>query len=312
MAYMRPDLPAWRSLLFVPIVREKFVASAHTRGADGIILDLEDSVPEAEKARARELVPTAAREVGKGGADVLVRINRPWHQAFRDVEAAAGPDVMALVCPKVEGPEHLRVIAELLDGLEVARGLPAGHTRLVALVETADAYFRAPEIAKATPRLVAISLGAEDFALSVGMEPIAETLQAPKQAVIIAARAAGIMPLGFMGTVADFEDTEAFRRVVRRSRKFGFAAASCIHPSVVHVLNEEYGVSPEAADRARRMIAAYDAALAQGIGAVTFEGKMIDVPVVERAKALLAQAERFAARQLTQPRKNSDIPARGD
>jgi len=101
MAYMRSDLPAWRSLLFVPIVREKFVASAHTRGADGIILDLEDSVPEAEKARARELVPTAAREVGKGGADVLVRINRPWHQAFRDVEAAAGPDARRLRAPSI-------------------------------------------------------------------------------------------------------------------------------------------------------------------------------------------------------------------
>jgi citrate lyase subunit beta / citryl-CoA lyase len=296
MAYMRGDLPAWRSLLFVPIVREKFVASAHTRGADGIILDLEDSVPEAEKERARGLVSAAARQVGRSGCDVLVRINRPWHQAFRDVEAAVGPGVMALVCPKVESPEHLGVIVELLDGLEAARGLPTGHTRLVALLETAEAYFRAREIAKATPRLVAMSLGAEDFALSVGMEPIAETLQAPKQTVIIAARAAGIIPLGFMGTVADFKDTEALRQVMRRSRAFGFAAATCIHPSVVPVINDEYGVSPEAADRARRMIAAYDEATARGIGAVTFEGKMIDVPVVERAKALLAQAERFAAR----------------
>jgi citrate lyase subunit beta / citryl-CoA lyase len=297
MAYMQPDLPAWRSLLFVPVVREKFVASAHTRGADGIILDFEDSVPEAAKDRARGLVPTAAREVGKGGADVLVRINRPWYQAFRDVEAAVGPGVMALVCPKVESPEHLRVIAEMLDWQEAARGLPMGHTRLVALIETADAYFRAREIAKATPRLVAISLGAEDFALSVGMEPVAETLQAPKQTVIIAARAAGIIPLGFMGTVADFKDTERFREVVRRSRKFGFAAASCIHPSAVRVLNEEYGVSPAAADQARRIIAAYDEAIARGIGAVTFEGKMIDVPVVERAKAVLALAKRFGARR---------------
>jgi len=234
--------------------------------------------------------------VGKSGADVLVRINRPWHQAFRDVEAAVGPGVMALVCPKVESPEHLRVIAELLDALEAARGLPIGHTRLVALIETADAYFRTREIAKATPRLVALSLGAEDFELSVGMDPIAETLQAPKQSVIIAARAAGIIPLGFMGTVADFKDTEAFRDVVRRSRKFGFVAASCIHPSAVPVLNEEYGVSPQAAHQARRMIAAYDEAIQRGIGAVTFEGKMIDVPVVERAKAMLALAERFAAR----------------
>ena len=90
---------------------------------------------------------------------------------------------------------------------------------------------------------------------------------------------------------------ELFRQVVRRSRKFGFVAASCIHPSVVHVLNEEYGISPEAIERAKRMIAAYDDVIARGIGAVTFEGKMIDVPVVERERALLRQAERFAARR---------------
>jgi len=292
MSQPRPDLPAWRSLLFVPVIREKFVASAHARGADAIILDLEDSVPEAEKDRARGLVPAAALDVGKDGADVLVRINRPWHQAFRDIEAAVGPPVMGLMCPKVESPEHLTVIAELLDTLEARRGMPEGHTKLVALVETADAYFRLREIAKATPRLVALSLGAEDFALSAGMEPISETLEAPKQTMIFAARAAGILPLGFMGTVADFKDLEAFRQTVRRSRKFGFAGATCIHPSQLPILNEEYGVSAEELGRARLMVAAYDAAMAKGLGAVTFEGKMIDVPVVERAKALIKRGQR--------------------
>ena len=296
MSEPRSDLPGWRSLLFVPVIREKFVASAHTRGADGIILDLEDSVPEAEKDRARALVPAAAKEVGKSGADVLVRINRPWHQAFRDIEASVGPGVAALMCPKVESAEHLQVIAELLDAAEAKGGLRAGHTKLVALLETADAYFRVREIAKATPRLVALSLGAEDFALSVGMEPIGETLEMPKQTVIIAARAAGILPLGFMGTVADFADLEAFRAVVRRSRKFGFAGATCIHPSQLAILNEEYGVSAEQLDRAQRMVAAYDAAMAKGLGAVTFEGKMIDVPVVERAKALIRRAGKMRAK----------------
>ena len=104
MPLPRPDLPAWRSLLFVPVVREKFVATAHTRGADAIILDLEDSVPEAEKDRARGLVPRGREGGQQGGADVLVRINRPWHQAFRDIEAAVGPGVMALMCPKVGEP----------------------------------------------------------------------------------------------------------------------------------------------------------------------------------------------------------------
>ena len=297
MSQPSPDLPAWRSMLFVPVTRDKFVASAHTRGADAIILDLEDSVAEAEKPRARTLVPTAAAQVSRSGADVLVRINRPWHQAFRDIEAVVGPGVAALMCPKVESPEHLGVIAELLDTLEAERGLPQGHTRLVALVETADAYFRVREIAKATPRLDALSLGAEDFATALGMEPIGETLQAPKQTIIIAARAAGILPLGFMGTVADFDDLDAFRATIRRSRKFGFTGASCIHPSQVPILNEEFGCSDAELDRARRMVAAYDAAKAQGLGAVAFEGKMIDVPVVERAQALIRQAEKQRARR---------------
>lgn len=299
MSQPRPDLPAWRSMLFVPATRDKFVASAHKRGADAIILDLEDSVAETEKARARGLVAAAAKEVGRSGADVLVRINRPWHQAFRDIEAVVGPLVSALMCPKVESPEHLIVIAELLDTLEAERGLSRGHTRLVALVETADAYFRVREIAKATPRLDALSLGAEDFATSLGMEPIGETLQAPKQTIIIAARAAGIMPIGFMGTVADFDDLDAFRATIRRSRKFGFVGASCIHPSQVPILNEEFGWSDADVDRAKRMIATYDAAKAKGLGAVTFEGKMIDVPVVERAQALVRQAERQRARRST-------------
>jgi citrate lyase subunit beta/citryl-CoA lyase len=291
-----PDLPAWRSLLFVPATRAKFVAGAHRYGADAIILDLEDSVPAAEKTRARELLLEAAERVGSGGADVVVRINRPWQLAFRDIEALVSRKVTAIMCPKVASAEHLGVITELLDALEAERDLARGHTRLIAVIETADAWFRVHEIAKASARLVALALGAEDFALSVGMEPIAEVLQGPKQTAIIAARAAGILPLGFMGTVADFRDLEAFRALVMRSRAFGFAGATCVHPSQVAVLNACYGTSPEEIDRAQRMLAAYDAAVAGGLGAVTFEGKMIDVPVVERAKALLRRAERQRAR----------------
>lgn len=296
MTEMHSDLPAWRSLMFVPITREKFVNSAHQRGADAIILDLEDSVPEADKDRARTLIHAAAKEVSKAGADVVVRINRPWHQAFKDVEAAVGPGVMALMCPKVESPEHIGVVSELLDTFEAERGLPVGHSKLVALVETADAFFRLREIAKSSPRLVAMSLGAEDFALALAMEPIGETLQMAKQTMIIAARGAGILPLGFMGTVADFADIEAFRETIRRSRRFGFAGGTCVHPSQVGILNEGYGYSGADVDRARRMVVAYDDAKAKGLGAVTFEGKMIDVPVVERAQNVLRQAAKFAER----------------
>jgi len=296
MAELRDDLPAWRSLMFVPVTREKFVSTAHTRGADAYILDLEDSVPEAEKPRGRTLIHSAAKEVSKTGADVVVRINRPWHQAILDIEAAVGPGVHSLMCPKAESAEHIGVIAELLDTFEAQKGLPRGHTKIVPLVETADAFFRLRDIAKASPRIVALSLGAEDFALALSMEPIGETLQMAKQTMIIAARAAGVLPLGFMGTVADFADLDAFRETIKRSRRFGFAGGTCVHPSQVAILNEGYGYSAEDVDRARRMIATYDDAMAKGLGAVTFEGKMIDVPVVERAQNVLRQAAKHAAR----------------
>jgi citrate lyase subunit beta/citryl-CoA lyase len=125
------------------------------------------------------------------------------------------------------------------------------------------------------------------------MEPSAEALQAPNQLIIIAARAAGILPLGFMGTVADYKDLDAFRATIRRSRRFGFLGGACIHPGQVPILNEEYGPQADEVARAERLIAAYDTALARGAGAVEFEGKMIDVPVVERARRVLEQAARF-------------------
>jgi citrate lyase subunit beta/citryl-CoA lyase len=292
-----PSLPVWRSMLFVPVTVAKFVERAAERGADALILDLEDSVPSGEKPRGRELLQQAAATVARHGADVVVRINRPWRQALRDIEAAISPAVQALMLTKVESADHVRMIAEIVDELEAARGMVPGTTQFVALIETASAFFRMPEIARSHPRLVGLSVGAEDFALAVGMLPEAEGLFYPKQQMIIAARAAGILPLGFIGTVADFRDLDAFRATIRRSRRLGFAGASCIHPSQVAILNEEYRPSLDEVAKADRILAAYDAATAAGIGAIELDGKMIDVPVVERAKRVLAQHRAIVARE---------------
>jgi citrate lyase subunit beta / citryl-CoA lyase len=290
-------LPVWRSMLFVPVTVEKYVARAAERGADALILDLEDSVPLAEKPRGRDVLQDAAGAVAKNGADVVVRINRPLRMAIPDIEAAVSPTVQALMLTKIESAEHVQMIAEVVDELEVERGMLPGATKLVALVETASAFLRMTEIARAHPRLVALSIGAEDFALSVGMLPEAEGLFFPKQQMIIAARAAGILPLGFIGTVADFRDLDAFRATIRRSRRLGFAGASCIHPSQVAILNEEYRPSPDEVAAAERAVAAYDAATAAGIGAIELDGKMIDVPVIERAKHVLARHRAVLARE---------------
>src|SRR3546814_19493210 len=109
------ELPVWRSLLYVPVNVEKYVEKAHTRGADCIILDLEDSIPPAEKERARTLVQDAAARVSRSGADVMVRINRPIEQAVRDIEAVVSDRVQAIAVTKCEGADHVRMLAGLFD-----------------------------------------------------------------------------------------------------------------------------------------------------------------------------------------------------
>ena len=214
------NLPVWRSLLYVPVNVEKYVEKAHTRGADCIQLDLEDSVPAAEKAAARKLVPAAAKRVRRDGADVVVRINHDLAEADLDASICAEVDGIALT--KTQDAAHVKRTDDLISRLEAKRGLRPGHTRLIAMVETPGAFFRMPEIAVASPRLVAMNIGGEDFATATGMEPTEETLLMPKQQMVFAARAAGLMPLGFIASVASYGDLEAFRAMVVRSRQFGF------------------------------------------------------------------------------------------
>jgi citrate lyase subunit beta / citryl-CoA lyase len=293
---MRNDLPVWRSLMFVPVTAEKFVRTGADRGADAIILDLEDAVAPSQKDHARTLIAGAIPQVNRKGADVVVRVNRPWRMLVRDIEAAVIPGVAALMLTKVHSPEHVHAVAEIVEELEAERGLPAGKLNFIVLVETAAGFFRIAEIAKCHPRIVGISLGSEDFAADVGMQSDPEGLFYPKQHTIFAAKAAGIMPMGFIGSIADFRDQEAFRVIVRRSRRLGFMCASAVHPLQVQVLNEEFSPDPAEVARAEAMIAAYDDAYAKGLGAVQFEGAMIDVPVVNRARTVVSRAAAIRGR----------------
>lgn len=293
---MRDDLPVWRSLMFVPVTVEKFVRTAADRGADAIILDLEDAVAPSQKEHARTLIAGAIPQVSRNGADVVVRVNRPWRLLVRDLEAAVIPGVAALALTKVDSVEHVLAVASVVEELEAERGLPAGSVKFLALVESAAGFFRLEAIAKAHPRIVALSLGSEDFSADVGMQAEPEGLFYPKQQTIFAARAAGVLPMGFVGSIADFRDQEAFRAIVRRSRRLGFVCASAVHPLQVSVLNEEFSPDQAEVERAERMIAAYDAAYAAGLGAVQFEGAMIDVPVVERARTVVRRAEALRRR----------------
>lgn len=286
------DLPFWRSSLYVPISVEKYVAKAHQRGADAIILDLEDSIAIAEKAAARKLVPEAAVRAGQSGADVTVRINRPLELAVRDIEAAVCPAVKALQLPKIDSASHLRLLAEVTSVAEAKAGIPDGTTKFVPMIETAAAFPRAFEIAAGHPRNIGLALGGEDFAMDTGSEPDPEIFLYPKQQIIIAAAAAGILPLGLIGTVANYSDHNAMREVIRQSRRFGFVGSACIHPDVVPLLNEGFQPDAEEVESARRIITGFEGAVRHGRASVQVDGKMVDYPVVERARRLLARSKR--------------------
>ena len=294
---MKPNLPVWRSLLYVPANVERFVEKAHTRGADCIQLDLEDSVPASEKDAARRAVKGAAARVRRGGADVVVRVNSPMDVTEQDLDASICKDVDGIAITKTESADHVRRIAEYIARLELEQGLTTGHTRLIAMIESPAAFFEMPSIAAASSRLVGMNIGGEDFALETGMEPSEATLLMPKQQMIFAARAAGIMPLGFIDSLASFADLEAFAQMVRRSRQFGFMGAGCIHPGQVPIVNRYYSPSTEEVAYATRIVEGDAVHAASGRGSWSLDGKMIDVPVVVRAQRLLERYAAIAARE---------------
>lgn len=287
---MTRDLPNWRSLLYVPASAEKFVARAHERGADVVILDLEDGVAPDAKDAARAGLPASVRSVRQNGADVVVRINRPLRMAVQDIAAAIAAGADGLICTKMMGADHVRLLSELTAESEAEAGRAIGSVRFIVLIEDAAAIAHAQAIASADPRVVALGVGGEDLATDLGAEPTPDALDLPKRIGVVAARAAGVLPLGFIGTVAGLKDLDGYRAMLRRSKAIGFACASCVHPSQVAIINEEYGARPEEVERARRLVAAFEAALAEGKGAVAFEGNMIDKPIVDRARRLIARA----------------------
>lgn len=293
---MTQEKPVWRSVLFVPGNVERFIEKAPSAGADALIVDLEDSIIPSEKEATRAKVAQTAERLARDDTDVLVRINRPWRLAVRDIEACVSPQVKALACPKIADASHVRFIAELLDELEHERGLPRGHTRIVAMIETTDALFHAREIAGASPRVVGMICGSEDFALDAGMAPEPDGLYHATMHIAHAARAAGVMQLGFLGSIAQFRDQDAFRALIRRSRALGFEGAFCIHPTQVPILNEEYGPKPEEIAYAKKVLDAWAKATAEGRGSVQVDGRMIDIPIVDRAERLLARAAAIEAR----------------
>jgi citrate lyase subunit beta / citryl-CoA lyase len=276
----------WRSMLFVPAASPQRWAKAHTRGADALIVDLEDSTEADAKAAARVQATEAVKFLAANGATVTVRVNNDPALLADDLEAVTIPGLTAIVLPKVEAAAELDSLSAMLDALEYEAGLERFAVGVVAVVESPRALERISTIADG-PRLIGVALGSEDFALSLGRPPGPVSLGLAAQTVAYAAAARGIMGIGMATGIANFTDLEAFSAEARRAHGMGLTGAMCIHPNQVGVLNQCFGYSDEAIAEARAVVAAWDKRVD---GVVSHNGAMIDLPVVERARRLLKAA----------------------
>ncbi len=287
-----------RSSLIFPANVQRFVEKAYTRGADCVVMDLEDSVPEGEKENARSLIRGSIPVVGKGGGDIAVRINRPISQATEDLEASVWPGLACVSLPKVESAEEVRVRDGIISDLERRRGLKPGTVQIAVAVETALGVIRAFEIASASPRIVTIGVGAEDLTQEMGVQTTGEgqELWYARSKVLMDAYAAGVQPMGLVG-VEPFtwrEPEKAYDAAVN-SRKLGYKGAQSIHPAPIPYLNEGFSVPAEEADYMRRALEAFEEGIRKGTASVNVDGRMIDVASAERCRRILKRADAIAA-----------------
>lgn len=290
-----------RSTLIVPGNVEKFLRKAFERGADAVQLDLEDGVPADHKQAARDLVRELLHTAElPGTVEVNVRINNDDALWAADVEAAVSSRLDSLTLPKCEHPDWIREVDLLVGALEREQGLAPGSVELSVLIESAAGLQQLEALLEASPRISTVTLGNEDFCLDMGIEPSAfgEELYPYYARLLLCARLYGVMPLGMVSSIADYRNLQRFRELAQKSRQLGFMGSSCIHPDQVAILNEVYTPVEDELKRAAGIKAAYEDAMLQGRASGSYEGKMVDPPVYERALYLLRRAERMTAKKV--------------
>jgi citrate lyase subunit beta/citryl-CoA lyase len=271
-----------RSRLYLPGNEPRYMINAGLHRPDAVVLDLEDSVPPEEKDAALLVVRNALRVLDFGAAQRTVRVNA-GAPGLAEIQQLLPHGVDAFVLPKVEHAATVRQAAELLEG--------AAAVRLIPIVESARGVANVHAIAAASPRVVALAIGLEDYSADIGAELTdsgRESLWALSQ-VVNAARAAGVEPLASVYSAID--DEAGFRSWLAGMRGLGFAGAACLHPRQIRAAHAAW--TPSACDvaSARRIVAGWEAARADGRAVLNVDGRMVDAPVVERARRVLALAE---------------------
>ena len=284
----------WRSLLYTPGHQPGLAVKAARSAADVVILDLEDAVPPDAKELARKMILESAPVLAAGHKEIAVRINAVCEAQDADLAAAVGAGADIIILPKIESAGQVRAIANRLSGIEAS----GKETALIALIETPKGLHDAGAIALSHPRLRAINLGTEDFSREMGMDPDWDSLLFPSQQVAIAAKAAGIVPLGYAGSITEFRDIDAFDKVLKKSARLGFEGGFAIHPAQITPLNAAFSPSEADVADAEEVVSRFREATASGLGAVSVRGRMVDLPVAIRAEAKLRRAALCRSRDI--------------
>jgi len=282
-----------RSLLFVPGNKANMLTKALGLKPDAFVPDMEDSVPPAEKANARETIRSYLPQLAAAGAPVIPRINAldtDWIED--DLAAVVGPQIFGISVGKIRSAGDVSAVSQLIGELEQRSGLALGSIKLVPWIETAEAIVNCSAICRASERIVAVAFGAEDFTNDMGIERLDDELQVAyaRSALCVAARAAHVLALDT--PYFRLRDPDGLRVNALAAKNIGFKGKFAIHPDQIEALNECFSPSVQEIAHARRVIDAYEEAERGGRASTSLDGWVIDVPVVKRARALLELAER--------------------
>jgi citrate lyase subunit beta/citryl-CoA lyase len=281
-----------RSLLFVPGNQPTMLSKAMGFAPDAFIPDLEDSVPAEEKAHARDVTTSFLPRLAQAGPMLIPRVNALDSGLLEDdLTAVVGPHIAGVSVGKIQTGADITRIAGLITSLEKRTGVPIGHVKLVPWIETARAIVHVYEICTASPRIIGVAFGAEDFTHDMGIARSEDDSEVayPRSAMCVAARAADVLALDT--PYFRFRDPEGLQRNALVSKNMGFKGKFAIHPAQIAVINTMFSPTPAEIEQARQVVAAFEAAERAGRGSTSLDGKVIDVPVVKRARALLEVAE---------------------
>lgn len=285
-----------RTMMYIPGSNPGMIKDGHIYGADSLMFDLEDSVSIKEKDTARFMVYNALKSIDYEGTETVVRINgldTPFGRDDLEAIVRAKPDIIRL--PKTEKAQDVIEMDEIITGIEKKIGFEVGTIKIMAAIETALGVINAYDIVKASPRLMAVAIGAEDFVrdIKTNRSPDGIELLTARTQIVLAARAAGVYVLDTV--FSDINNKEGFINEVKHIKQLGFDGKSVIHPNQIEPVHKIYTPSEKEIQKSIKVLDAIEEAKSKGSGVVSLNGKMIDLPVAERARRVLALAKAAGA-----------------